>query len=66
MNKGGDPALVAKIIAALERATANPEYKQKMKDHTLEWYGIFGKDYEKFMFAREQEFLKLLPAMGWN
>jgi tripartite-type tricarboxylate transporter receptor subunit TctC len=66
MNKGGDPALVAKIIAALERAMANPEYKQKMAENSLEWYGIFGKDYEKFVLDDEQDFIKLLPLFGWK
>jgi tripartite-type tricarboxylate transporter receptor subunit TctC len=66
MNKGGNPAVIEKITAALERAMTKPDYKQKMADNSLEWYGIFGPAYEKFVLDDEQDFIKLLPLLGWK
>lgn len=63
--KGMDPAIVAKLQAALEKAMKNPEHVQKMREMGLEIDATKGEEYKKILKQEEAKMISVKGLLGW-
>ena len=65
MKKGGDPALVEKIITAFKNALNDENLKNEYENMYYTWHGITGEEYTTYIQNQDESFKSIMYLFGW-